>query len=272
MEKQKFASTNLIFLKLGGSLITDKEQPYTALPEVIHSLANEISQFLKESSGTQLIVGHGSGSFGHVTATKFQTRNGVNSSSEWQGFVDVWWDARKLNSILLETFIAAGLPVISFPVSAAALTTNHHIMEWSLAPLSQALAHNLIPVVYGDVVMDTAIGGTILSTEEIFFHLAPELKPDKIILLGIEKGVWSDFPEKTSIIKTITTETFRRIQKNIRGSASTDVTGGMLEKVKTMLSLVQSQSNLTIHIGSGTQKGRLYRLLNGEEIGTKISS
>ncbi len=272
MKNQKLALSNLIFLKLGGSLITDKEKPYTALPEVIHLLANEITQFLKESPETQLVIGHGSGSFGHVTAKKFKTRNGVNSSSEWQGFVNVWWDARKLNSIVLDTFIAAGLPVISFPVSAAALTTNHRITEWLPAPLSQALTHNLIPIVYGDVVMDTAIGGTILSTEEIFFHLAPELKPDKIILLGIEKGVWSDFPQKTNIIKTITTETFGEIQKNIYGSASTDVTGGMLEKVKTMLSLVQSQSNLTIHICSGTQKGNLYRLLNGEEIGTKISS
>ena len=272
MDEQNLASKNLIFQKLGGSLITDKEQPYTALPDVIHSLADEISRFLKESPGTRLIIGHGSGSFGHVTAAKFKTRNGVDSPSEWQGFVDVWWNARRLNSIVLEAFIAAGLPVVSYPVSAAALTTNRHIREWSLTPIQQALAHNLIPVVYGDVVMDTAIGGTILSTEEIFFHLAPELKPDKIILLGIEKGVWSDFPQKTKIINTITTETFRRIQKNIRGSASTDVTGGMLEKVKTMLALVQSQSNLTIHICSGAQKGILYQLLNGEEFGTKISS
>ena len=33
-----------------------------------------------------LIIGHGSGSFGHYMASKYGTRRGVNGPEQWMGF------------------------------------------------------------------------------------------------------------------------------------------------------------------------------------------
>ena len=74
----------------------------------------------------------------------------------------------------------------------------------NLAPLKSALANKLLPVIHGDVVFDEARGGTILSTEDLFTHLAHQLHPKRILLAGLEAGVWEDFPARTHLIEEIT--------------------------------------------------------------------
>ena len=61
-----------MLLKLGGSVITDKTQPFTARTDVIERLAREIKNALDErGDDLQLIIGHGAGSFGHPLAEKY---------------------------------------------------------------------------------------------------------------------------------------------------------------------------------------------------------
>ncbi|NLE93206.1 MAG: uridylate kinase, partial [Chloroflexi bacterium] len=67
----------LTFLKLGGSLITDKDQPETALTDQIDDLLAQIAAWRQVNPDRRLLLGHGSGSFGHHTAAKFGTREGV---------------------------------------------------------------------------------------------------------------------------------------------------------------------------------------------------
>ncbi len=55
----------LVFLKLGGSLITDKNQRYTARLDRLSHLADEIRTALTDLPDLRLVLGHGSGSFGH---------------------------------------------------------------------------------------------------------------------------------------------------------------------------------------------------------------
>ena len=68
-----------------------------------------------------------------------------------------------------------------------------------MEPIQSTLENGLLPVIYGDVVFDTDIGGTILSTEDLFFYLAGILKPSRILLAGQDPGVWKDFPECTQL-------------------------------------------------------------------------
>ena len=80
---------NLIFLKLGGSLITDKSNAHTARPDVLRRLAAEILTALDAQPDLRLVIGHGSGSFGHIPAHRYHTRVGVRTASEWAGFIEV---------------------------------------------------------------------------------------------------------------------------------------------------------------------------------------
>ncbi len=111
------------------------------------------------------------------------------------GFSKVWQAAHALNHIVMEELAIAGLPAIAVSPSSAIVSRNREILEWDISPLQAALAAGILPVVFGDAVFDQTLGGTILSTEDLFVHLAPRLQPARILLAGEEKGVWADFPQ-----------------------------------------------------------------------------
>lgn len=260
------------FLKLGGSLITDKNHAQTALIAQIDKIAVQIDRFIQSNPDHRLLIGHGSGSFGHSAASRWYTRDGVRTLEEWRGFVEVWFAARALNQIVLERFIHAGLPVISFPLSASAVTHNADPRQWNSRPIQEALDHHLLPIIYGDVVLDDSLGGTILSTEEQFSALVPQIHPQKIFLAGLDEGVFSDFPSNTTLISDITPASYTDLSTKIFGSASVDVTGGMASKVSSMLALIKKYPGLQVRIFSGKNEGNIYRALSGDPVGTLLKS
>jgi isopentenyl phosphate kinase len=259
------------FLKLGGSLITDKTRPHTARREVLARLADEISAAVNEIPSLRLVLGHGSGSFGHVPAKQYGTRQGVRTEQEWQGFHEVWQEASSLNQMVMEALHTAGLPAIAFPPSAAVTAQDGRVWSWDLSPLEAALANGLLPVVYGDVVFDLARGGTILSTEDLFAHLASRLQPARLLLAGLAEGVWEDYPRSTRLIPTITPKTLAEGKLRLGGSAGTDVTGGMDSKVRQTLALVEEIPNLQAWIFSGAVPGNVQQALQGVDLGTRLS-
>ncbi len=91
--------TDLIFLKLGGSLITDKTRSETPRRDVIARLVDEVRQALDARPGVSLLLGHGSGSFGHWTASQYGTRDGVRGRQAWVGYTRVAASAARLNRI-----------------------------------------------------------------------------------------------------------------------------------------------------------------------------
>jgi len=261
---------SLQLLKLGGSLITVKTQPRTPRLDVLAHLAEEIAEAWRRNPGLRLIVGHGAGSFGHVSAKKYATRQGVHTPEEWLGFAEVWWDASALNRLVIETLREAGLPVIALPPSASVIAREGHVERWDLAPLEAALQARLLPVVFGDVIFDTLRGGTILSTEDLFAHLARQLQPTRILLAGIEAGVWADYPINTRLVQEITSQNLSEVAPALGGSAATDVTGGMASKVQEMLSLVQEIPSLEVLIFSGERPGLVQEALCGARVGTML--
>jgi isopentenyl phosphate kinase len=266
--------TRLIFLKLGGSLITDKTQPMTPRPDTLQRLAREISVVVGAQPNLRLLIGHGSGSCGHEVADRYQTQLGGEGSEYWQGFYEVWSAARALNQIVMDAFTHAGLPVIAFPPSAGVISQNRHIIQWDTRPIALALSHGLIPVVNGDVIFDIKLGGTILSTEALFLHLARVFQPQRILIAGLEAGVYRHPQQPQDIIPLITPENLHEFLPSLAPSSAVDVTGGMLAKVKSMLSLVAELPGLEVHIFSGVQPGNLRKALSGagEPSGTLIAN
>ncbi len=83
----------LVLVKLGGSLITDKDKPYTARREVITQLVEQVSLIKHENPNLKLIIGNGAGSFAHQSANKYNTINGFSCDEEKLGFCLVHQDA-----------------------------------------------------------------------------------------------------------------------------------------------------------------------------------
>lgn len=262
-------AADLIFLKLGGSLITDKAQPEAALLEVIFTLLSDLKCYLDNNPGQKILLGHGSGSFGHHAAAKFNTRFGVRTKAEWLGFRQVWESARKLNQIVLDIGKQANLKLISFPPSAGLLSREGNVKSWNIEPIEHALDNGLMPLVYGDVVFDEALGGTIFSTEELFAHLATILKPNRILLAGKEAAVFADYPKNQQPIKHISrTES---LESYLQASQNQDVTGGMRSKVAEMQAICLANPGISIEIFHASQPGELFEALKGSHSGTIIS-
>jgi isopentenyl phosphate kinase len=260
----------IIFLKLGGSLITDKDKPYTPRLDKLKDLAQEIKAVLDSNPDLLLILGHGSGSFGHVAAKKHGTRDGVQTREQWFGFSEVRFQAAELNRYVVQSLLEAGVPALPFPPSASMVSDDRKVIHYNIEPIRKALDVNLLPVVQGDVAFDEKRGGTILSTEDVFAFLTEQFSPSRILLAGIEAGVWEDFPARTKLVKEIQLADYEKMRAGISGSASTDVTGGMKAKVEEMLALIQTTNSMTVQIFSAEENGFLTRALQGENVGTLL--
>lgn len=261
----------LYFLKLGGSLITDKATPQTPRPEVLARLAAEIAEARRLRPELRLVLGHGSGSFGHAEARRHGTRNSVRSDDEWQGFALVSATAARLNRIVVDAMLAAGVPVISFQPSASAQCRDGMIQAMAVEAIASALEHGLAPLVYGDVAFDEIRGGTIISTEDIFRYLALRLRPARVLLAGLDAGVYADWPAGRTVAPRLTAGTSAL---NVAGSNAPDVTGGMASKVAEMSALVREAPGAQVLIFSGDEPGNVLTALTEAEpaFGTWIGS
>lgn len=257
----------LVFLKLGGSLITDKNTPRTLRADVLARLMDEIASALT-GSNAKLVLGHGSGSFGHVEGRRHDTRAGVRTPEGWRGFADVQAAAALLNRHVIDAARVAGLPVLNCPPSASAVCEEGKLIELAVEPIRVALEHGLVPVVQGDVAIDRARGGTIVSTEDVFGYLAPRLKPSRILLAGRDAGVLSRWPDGELV-----TDIVDGMAIKAGASQATDVTGGMVAKIHETLATIREVPGLTALIFSGDVPGRVAAALRGEAVvGTVLRS
>jgi isopentenyl phosphate kinase len=254
------------FLKLGGSLITDKTVPGAFRAGVVDRLAGEIAAAW---DGGPLLIGHGSGSFGHVEARQYGTRAGVHTPEDWAGFGAVSAQAARLNRLVIDSLRGAGLPVIGLQPSASILCDDGMIIDMALHPILEALAGGLIPLIYGDVAWDMVRGGTIASTEDLFFYLAQHLEAAEILLAGEVAGV---LDAEGTVIDAITPDNFESFRDVLGGSHGIDVTGGMFGKVRAMLELVARYPGMVVRIFGASEPGTLHDALIGHPCGTLIKS
>lgn len=258
----------LAFLKLGGSLITEKTNPYTPRLMMLDNLANQIAEAIRDVPDLQLVLGHGSGSFGHEAASEFDTRSGVSGPEAWKGFAEVWYQASALNRLVVNALRKVKLPAVTLAPFPAIMVSDGKIVAWDLDPLKASMKNGLLPILHGDVVFDKIRGGTILSTEELFCYLANHIRPKRILLAGLEEGVWKDFPARKHLLREITPKSFAKQAPGLESSPGSDVTGGMKTKVSEMLTLVEQIPDLEVLIFTGEEPKNVLRALKGENPGT----
>ncbi len=220
-------------LKIGGSVITDKAIPYKAKKDTIQMIAKSLVM-LK----SPMIISHGAGSFAHTSAKKYGGKKGYSSRL---GIAKVARDAQEINRIVMDIFLEVGLPVISFSPRSFVLTENGRVDKLFFDPIREALRQKLIPVIYGDVIWDTAWKTTIYSGETSLHLLTQYLRRhdfpvSKIIQLSNVDGV---LDEKNNVISEITQANWQEMKKNIKKLTVADVTGGMGHKVEEALQMTK---------------------------------
>ena len=255
--------SELLFVKLGGSLITDKARPYTVRQDVLDRLCKELRS-ARACRSLSVVLGHGAGSFAHVSASEHQTHRGLDGPGGWRGFCEVNHDAQRLNAMVREALSRAGEMTVTCQPSASCLLRHGRVVRYNLEPIRRLLVAGVVPLVHGDACVDEEQGFSIASTEELFRYLAAELRPARVILVGKVDGVLDG---DGSVIPEITPATLPQIEGALRASDGVaDVTGGMLQKVRLALEL-----GAPTEIINGLVPGLLTRTLDGERgLGTTV--
>ena len=255
--------SSISLIKLGGSLITDKREPRTARREVISRVAAEVRDLRRESP-SRWIVGHGSGSFGHVEAARHRVQDGFDSVAQLPGIAATAQAAAELHRLLVAALLEAGAAPFSYAPSSAVVAENRVPVTIAVEPLLRSLELGLLPVVYGDVVMDRTQGCAICSTESVFVALVRELRRDgrnvdAVYWFGETDGV---LDRQGEVISSIRADSAEQAIEAARGAVGTDVTGGMHHRLTTALDL--ARLGVRSWIGSGLESGSVVRAARGE--------
>lgn len=259
--------SELVFLKLGGSLITDKLRLESPRTTVIERMAREIHNALAARPDLSLVLGHGSGSFGHFAADRYKVHKG--NLEDWRGYAETAGAAQRLNRLVVDAMLGAGVPVVSLQPSASARCSAGELVELNLDPVTTLLDRGLVPVVYGDVALDSAQGCTILSTEQIFAYMARVLCPSRIIMAGEVAGVYSGDPHRDTIVRlvpAVTARNYAQVEEMLSASFGVDVTGGMLTKVRSLFALATEMPGLQVRIVTGRTPQLVERVLASADV------
>lgn len=262
-----------MFLKLGGSLITDKSARETARHEVLARVAQEIACALAARPGLGLVLGHGSGSYGHFAAERYGIHRG--HPADWRGYAETAAAAARLDRLVVDACLAAGVPAVALQPSASARTRDGVLGELVTWPVCELLRHGLVPVVYGDVALDETQDCSIISTEQIFAYLARRVGPQRILLAGEVDGVYTADPQRdpgARLLPRLTPATWAASKEQLAGARGVDVTGGMHAKVRQMLDLIERMPDLKVAIFSGLEPGRVEQALTGMPGGTVLEA
>ncbi|RLE64549.1 MAG: hypothetical protein DRJ38_05340 [Thermoprotei archaeon] len=249
----------LVVVKLGGSAITDKNKRYTPRYDVIENIAYDVK---KLSEKFQLILIHGGGSFGHPVAKEYEIHKGFFSKKQILGYSKVRYYMTMLNQIVLEKMIEAGVPAVTLHTSNIAIAKNGEIFSMDADKILKYLNLGMVPILYGDAILDLNKGFCIISGDQIASYLALKLRPWKVVLGTDVDGIYSKDPKKHPQAKLIQVFSISEIEKIRTEKLEIDVTGGILAKILEMEKVVET--GIPVIIGNITIKNGLLKLVKEE--------
>lgn len=258
-------------IKLGGSVITNKEIPMSLRHDVLSRLVSEIATTMKAQPDVTYVVGHGQGSFGHVPAEKYKTMNGFINAESRMGMAIVQDTAAQLNRLVVREFLEHDIPAVSLYPSNSLVTKNRAPDTFFTDVFEEYLKQGLFPVTGGDVLVDRGQGCTIWSTEEVLSFFAREFARRDWEVLRIVHVVEVDgvYDHDGRTVEEITTKSWKSLQTAMKSTKGFDVTGGMKLKVEESLAL--AKEGIPSMIVSGLRPGNLQQaLLGGTGVGTRI--
>jgi len=216
-----------VVLKLGGSVITDKDEPETVDDDALAAAVDAIAA----ADPDRLVLVHGGGSFGHVAAAD----RGIGSDDGSRDAADVWavHDAmRRLNDAVLRRLHDAGVAALPVHPLSAAARDDAAGLSLPLDSTATLLGEGFVPVLHGDVVGHAGAGATVVSGDELVTRLAAGLDADRVGLCSTVPGVLDG---DGAVLPRITD--FASVADALGDAETTDVTGGMAAKVRALLDL-----------------------------------
>lgn len=254
--------TRMRILKLGGSVVTEKDKPFTPNTPNIERLAREVAASLP----APMVIVHGGGSYGHPVAKHYKISEGYKTPSQLIGFSKTHQAMVQLNKMIVDAMLDVGVPAFGLSPSSFIVTESRRITELDASNIKRYLGAGLIPVLYGDAVLDTQQGFSILSGDQIVMRLAASLKASRIVFGSDVDGVYTADPKLVKEARLIPRLSLKELDGMVKiGEAlNTDVTGGMLGKVREAAEAVAAGVEVIL-VNAGVA-GRVEAALCGEKV------
>jgi len=252
----------LVLIKVGGGLITDKSKPLSLREDMMLVVAEAIRVAHEKHPEDSFIIGNGAGSFGHFLASKDPDGNKEERMTAIHESVVL------LNKIFVQHLVEAGLPAVSVVPSEHITAEYGKLKEFDIGEIEDVLSVNSISVLFGDIVDDGTDKGMIFSTETLFEELIKRMRAEyeiTLIYAGDTDGV---LDVNSNTIREISMESWKKMGGSVAAPSGYDVTGGMTHKIESALKMTRYAKSVHIILGKDPQS--ITAALDGAAVGTKI--
>ena len=249
----------MFILKLGGSVITKKSEQGCFRQDVMDNLSREIKRADKE-----IILVHGAGSFGHIAAKQYGLNEGYKYADQLHGFSLTHAMVQTLNSLVLKSLHNYNIPAVSLSPHSIVKLDDHKLVKMDYNIFEEYLDKHFTPVTFGDVVLDEKLGFSICSGDLLAMALAKYFKPEKVIFVMDEDGLYTSNPKinkDAEFVESASLEKLKELTTSIDSHA--DVTGGMMGKIDMIKNI--SRLDIDTILLNGNKQDRLYDVLIGED-------
>ncbi|MDI1495554.1 MAG: Amino acid kinase [Cenarchaeum symbiont of Oopsacas minuta] len=238
----------MILIKLGGSIITEKKKPLTSRKKAILKIGHVLSK-IKEP----IIIVHGGGSFGHYWSIKYDMHTEAARYNP-KGVTIIKNSMVTLNKIVLDGLLGGGLT--SYCAPPFGITRAGKLLPQGAREIAEIAKYGLVPVTYGDAMWYSKGKSFILSGDRIMTMLALALKPRMCIFATNVDGLYEN-PNGGKLIYNAADG------KATILSVGTDVTGGMLRKVKEAKKI--SCAGTDVYFVNGNKPERIIAAIRGKK-------
>ena len=238
----------MILIKLGGSIITNKERPLSARRKAIESILKQI----KKINEPKIIV-HGGGSYGHYWSVKYDMHT-KPAKYDARGVAIVKNSMIELNKIILD--IAVKNRINAYCLPPTDFMNGNKSIKNKILTMNDISKSGLIPITFGDALWFGQKKSYILSGDVIMTTIAKVLKPRLSIFVLNVDGVYSDLKTKKLIYD------FKKEKPTISISKM-DVTGGMTRKITEAVKI--SKSDLNVFFTNGNKPQRITDAVSGKK-------
>ncbi len=262
-------NSDLLIIKLGGSIITFKDKPLTPNYHAIEKLSGVIKDLKKLY---KIIIVHGGGSFGHYWSVKYDMHTKPSIYPD-EGVSRVNESMIKLNHIIIEKFISRDLKPFSIHASSFVFNNMECSRDRIMDMIDMIENNDIIPITYGDVVHTTKGNFSILSGDSLMKILSINLNPLFSIFTTNVDGIYDSLGNGKIISNLLVSENnglLINTDANIEfTSMPFDVTGGMKRKLSESINIVKN--GIPVYLINGFYPERMMGVVNGGDfIGTSI--